>query len=117
MKIFRLMLVSFVALGIVACTERKGTSATEEETQASKVFLTKDISPEGLVKAFQALGVAPQGKVAVKTLSSTTRVRKATMRSLFRSTSTVSMAPISLTMPNRSGWVQSNMNWSAWMKN
>ena len=66
MKILRLMLVSFVALGIVACTERKGTSATEEETQVSKVFLTKDISPEGLVKAFQALGVAPQGKVAVK---------------------------------------------------
>lgn len=66
MKILRLMLVGFVALGIVACTERKGTSATEGETQNSKVFLTKDISPEGLVKAFQALGVTPKGKVAVK---------------------------------------------------
>ena len=32
----------------------------------SKVYLTKDITPEGLVKVYEALGVKPVGKVAVK---------------------------------------------------
>lgn len=31
-----------------------------------KVYFTSDISPEGLVKVFNALGVKPQGRVAVK---------------------------------------------------
>lgn len=30
------------------------------------VYMTKDISPEGLVKVYEALGVKPEGKVAVK---------------------------------------------------
>ncbi len=32
----------------------------------SKVYMTKDITPESLVKIFKALGVTPQGRVAVK---------------------------------------------------
>ena len=32
----------------------------------SKVYFTKDISPEGLVKVYEALGVKAQGRVAVK---------------------------------------------------
>ena len=33
---------------------------------ASVVYMTRDISPAGLMKAYEALGVKPQGKVAVK---------------------------------------------------
>ena len=32
----------------------------------SKVYFTKDISPEGLVKIYKALGVKAHGRVAVK---------------------------------------------------
>ena len=32
----------------------------------AKVFFTKDISPDGLVRIFDALGVTMKGKVAVK---------------------------------------------------
>lgn len=32
----------------------------------SNVFFTKEITPESLVRVFQALGVEPTGKVAVK---------------------------------------------------
>ena len=32
----------------------------------SKVYFTKDISPEGLVKVYQALGRKAKGRVAVK---------------------------------------------------
>ncbi|MCR5249063.1 MAG: DUF362 domain-containing protein [Lachnospiraceae bacterium] len=37
-----------------------------EYAQASVVYMTRDISPEGLGKAFQALNVSPSGKVAIK---------------------------------------------------
>lgn len=33
---------------------------------ASKVYFTKDISPEGLIKVYEALGWKPEGKTAVK---------------------------------------------------
>ena len=32
----------------------------------AKVFFTKDISPEGLVRAYEALGVTLKDKIAVK---------------------------------------------------
>jgi hypothetical protein len=34
--------------------------------QASKVYLTREISPESLVKIYKALGVEAKGRVAVK---------------------------------------------------
>ncbi len=37
-----------------------------EAPSAPVVYFTKDISPEGLVRAFKALGWTPQGKVGVK---------------------------------------------------
>lgn len=43
----------------------KGTAA-HTCGQPAKVYFTKDISPEGLLKAFHALGVKPEGRVAVK---------------------------------------------------
>lgn len=41
-------------------------TGTPSEVGASAVFFTRDISPAGLVRAFKALGVSPQGTVAVK---------------------------------------------------
>ena len=38
----------------------------QTEAPRAKVYFTKDISPEGLLKVYHALGVKPEGKVAVK---------------------------------------------------
>ena len=39
---------------------------TQNEQKESVVYLTKDISPEGLVNIYKALGVTVKGRVAVK---------------------------------------------------
>ena len=44
----------------------KQEEAKTAEPQASVVYMTTDISAEGLVKIYNTLGVAPEGKVAVK---------------------------------------------------
>ena len=44
----------------------KQEEAKTTEPQVSVVYMTTDISPEGLVKIYNALGATPQGKVAVK---------------------------------------------------
>lgn len=49
------------ALAFVACAEQ-----TPSEEQLPKVYMTTDISPDGLVKVYEALGVKADGKVAVK---------------------------------------------------
>ena len=41
-------------------------SAAVMAQQASKVYLTREISPESLVKIYKALGVKAKGRVAVK---------------------------------------------------
>lgn len=41
-------------------------SAAVRAQQASKVYLTREISPESLVKIYKALGVEAKGRVAVK---------------------------------------------------
>ncbi len=51
--------VSLSILGLSGCKNSHG-----EDT--SVVYFTKDISPESLVKLYEALGVEAQGKVAVK---------------------------------------------------
>lgn len=43
-----------------------GVSCAAEENATPKVYMTTDISAEGLVKVFEALGVDYDGKVAVK---------------------------------------------------
>ncbi len=47
----------FVALSVIGATSVYAQS---------KVYFTKDITPESLVKIFKALGVEPKGRVAVK---------------------------------------------------
>jgi hypothetical protein len=62
-----LMLPLLVA---VSCGTNKKTKPTIETSVvtdgAPEVYFTKDISPEGLVKLYEALGVEAKGKVAVK---------------------------------------------------
>ena len=58
------------AITLTACGNKQASNEAEETVNDSvpvaKVYFTKDISPESLVKIYEALGVAPQGKVAVK---------------------------------------------------
>ena len=42
------------------------TTYQTDSPTAPVVYMTRDISPAGLMKAYEALGVKPQGKVAVK---------------------------------------------------
>ncbi|MBQ5888299.1 MAG: DUF362 domain-containing protein [Bacteroidaceae bacterium] len=60
------MTASFAACGNKA--ENKNQTAPIAPAVAEKpvVYMTTDISPEGLVKVYEALGVVPTGRVAVK---------------------------------------------------
>ena len=71
--------LAVLALSISTCgtpkkatTEAVATPAVEVPSTPNPdpslpyVYFTSDISPEGLVKAFEALGVNPEGRVAVK---------------------------------------------------
>ena len=50
---------------LVGC-KQKTESMKEKESQEATVYLTKDISPEGLVNIYKALGVPVKGRVAIK---------------------------------------------------
>ena len=50
---------------VVACVATLAVGCTSEPA-TPKVYMTTDISPEGLVKVYEALGVELEGKVAVK---------------------------------------------------
>ena len=56
----------FVVLAAFAALFMTASSAQAQEQNASVVYFTRDISPQGLVKIYEALGVNPAGKVAVK---------------------------------------------------
>ena len=67
----KLFFIAAVAMACVACgnkTENKKEAAQSVDAVAEKpvVYMKKDISPEGLVRVYDALGVVPTGKVAVK---------------------------------------------------
>ncbi len=68
-----LLLVVFTAIRVMAAPkDEKETMVPEwkceevNDPSAPVVYFTKDISPEGLVRAYNALGWTPQGKVGVK---------------------------------------------------
>ena len=44
------------------------------QPRGSEVFFTADISAEGLVRVYQALGIEPQGSVAVKITGPATKI-------------------------------------------
>lgn len=57
-------LISFLALGLaLGCSGQSGKDAAEDKPV---VYMTREITPEALVKIYQALGRPAEGKVAVK---------------------------------------------------
>lgn len=70
MKHIKLFSIFAFAALLASCGNKQATEqvATEQtdSIQPAKVYYTKDISPESLVKIYEALGVPAQGKVAVK---------------------------------------------------
>ncbi|MBO5107638.1 MAG: DUF362 domain-containing protein [Bacteroidales bacterium] len=58
-----LIILSAFALMLTSCGN---TNKKTEENYLPKVYMTSDISADGLVKVYEALGVKPEGKVAVK---------------------------------------------------
>ena len=52
------------AVGLSSCKE--SSTETPVDNSLPKVYMTTDISPEGLVKVYEALGREAKGKVAVK---------------------------------------------------
>ena len=56
-----------LALLLLGAAALAGCSNTETKTEElPKVYMTTDISPEGLVRVYEALGIEADGKVAVK---------------------------------------------------
>lgn len=70
MKKRNLTFVLMSALLMTACGSKQSSHEAEEvandSIQVAKVYFTKEITPESLVKIYEALGVEPQGKVAIK---------------------------------------------------
>ena len=64
----KLALFAFAAtLALVGCkNNNQPAEAQPQEPQEATVYLTKDISPEGLLNIYKALGVEAQGRVAIK---------------------------------------------------
>ncbi|MBQ9202256.1 MAG: DUF362 domain-containing protein [Bacteroidales bacterium] len=58
-------LVAFVALLVFVGCKQKAATASAKNEQAT-VYLTRDITPESLVRIYKALGVEAKGRVAVK---------------------------------------------------
>ena len=70
MKKRNLTYVLLSAIVMTACGNKQSSNVAEEvatdSVPAAKVYFTKEITPESLVKIYEALGVTPNGKVAVK---------------------------------------------------
>ena len=65
-KVF--MLMAAAAMMMVGCKQNNNQPAEAQEPvqEGAAVYMTRDISPEALVKIYEALGVKAEGRVAVK---------------------------------------------------
>lgn len=54
------------ALILTSCGQRAANNQTQPSNEGATVYLTREISPESLVKIYKALGVPATGRVAVK---------------------------------------------------
>ena len=63
-----MIMTAAVAAMLTGCTQKNNAQqgAVENNDTISTVYLTKEISPEALVKIYKALGVEATGRVAVK---------------------------------------------------
>lgn len=66
MRRIKYVLGLIVALPLFASCVNKSASVQEAEPSLPQVYMTTDISPEGLVRVYEALGVEATGRVAVK---------------------------------------------------
>lgn len=66
MKQFFLPLVLFAAMTLNCTAQRKKPNAAPAADTVATVYMTKNITPESLVKIYKALGVKAKGNVAVK---------------------------------------------------
>lgn len=67
MKNFKSLLIVSMFIAVSAtCNAQTPDTVEAYEPKAATVYFTKDISPEGLLKVYHALGVKPEGRVAVK---------------------------------------------------
>lgn len=68
MKINKLILAMALSMAVASVCQAQTTSElrNSDNTEKSTVYFTKDITPEGLLKVYHALGVKPEGSVAVK---------------------------------------------------
>lgn len=67
MKRTNILLVAAMALfTLSSCGSKSAKAAEKQASETSKVYMTTDISPEGLVKVYEALGRPATGRVAVK---------------------------------------------------
>ena len=62
----RIMLFVAAIAMLAACNNAPSKETADESQETPKVYFTSDISPEGLVNVYQALGVEAHGNVAVK---------------------------------------------------
>ena len=54
------------ALMMAGCKPKSEPVQAQEPQEGAAVYLTKDISPEGLLNIYKALGVEANGRVAIK---------------------------------------------------
>ena len=70
MKHIGISMLLTLGVALSACGNKQASAESEDlsndSIQTAKVYFTKEITPESLVKIYEALGVPPQGKVAVK---------------------------------------------------
>ena len=63
----KLALFAFAAtLALVGCKPKSEPVQAQEPQEGVAVYLTQDISPEGLLNIYKALGVEAKGRVAIK---------------------------------------------------
>ena len=63
----RIIILSITALFLLAGCKQNSKPATDNpEPEGSIVYMTTEISPEALIKIYEALGVKAEGRVAVK---------------------------------------------------
>ena len=60
-----MMMIAAVAM-LAACNNTPSKEQSAEVEETPKVYFTADISPEGLMRVYEVLGVEAHGNVAVK---------------------------------------------------
>ena len=68
-KTVSFMLIAAISMLMTGCkgnSEKSESEKNDSSMMASKVYVTRDISPESLVKIYKALGRKAEGRVAVK---------------------------------------------------